>query len=335
MRVVVIGAGSIGQRHLRCFGRTGRAEVAVCEIDAALRQRVADQQQISRQFADLEELLASDWPQAAVVCTPAHLHVAMATALADRGLHLLIEKPLSTSLDGIGRLRATAAQRRVCVGVAYVYRAHPALAAMRTALARGDFGQPVEVVAVSGQHFPHYRPAYREIYYARRETGGGAVQDALTHVLNAAQWLVGPMTEAAADAQHCVLEGVEVEDTVHVVGRHAGVMASYSLNQHQAPNETNLTVVCRDGTVRFQMHRHAWQWCRHPETPWEEETFTLQRDDLFVRQAEDFLDSAATGRPTRCTLDEAAQTLSAQLAILDAAAQRQWRRIETVGAEAP
>src|SRR5690606_32808909 len=131
--------------------------------------------------------------------------------------------------------------RDVVAGVAYVYRAHPALEEMRQAIASGRFGRPVELVAVLGQHFPFYRPAYRTIYYRDRATGGGAIQDALTHVLNAGEWLVGPITRLACDAEHLVLDGVDVEDTVHLLARHGRVMASYSLNQHQAPNESTIT----------------------------------------------------------------------------------------------
>ncbi len=73
------------------------------------------------------------------------------------------------------------ANRGLIAGVAYPYRAHPTLAAMRDAIASGRFGKPLEVVVVAGQHFPTYRPAYRDIYYRDRATGGGAIQDALTH----------------------------------------------------------------------------------------------------------------------------------------------------------
>ena len=100
---------------------------------------------------------------------------------------------------GVAELMAEVERQWLTAAVAYVYRAHPALAAMREAIRSGRFGEPVQVVAVSGQHFPLYRPAYRDIYYKDRATGGGAVQDALTHVLNAAEWLVGPVTRLAAD----------------------------------------------------------------------------------------------------------------------------------------
>ena len=50
---------------------------------------------------------------------------------------------------------------------------------------------------------------------------------------------------------------MDVEDTVHVLARHGDVLASYSLNQHQAPNEVTLTVVCERGTVRWEARRTA------------------------------------------------------------------------------
>ena len=58
--------------------------------------------------------------------------------------------------------------------VAYVMRSHPALAAMRNAIQNGRFGEPVHLYATGGQHFPTYRPAYRDIYYRDRATGGDA-----------------------------------------------------------------------------------------------------------------------------------------------------------------
>ena len=117
-------------------------------------------------------------------------------------------------------------------GVAYVYRAHPALAEMKRAVDSGRFGKPVQIVSVTGQHFPTYRPAYREIYYTDRATGGAAVQDAMTHMINYGECLAGLVERLASDFAHQVLEDVEVEDTVHVLTRQGSVLGSYSLNQY-------------------------------------------------------------------------------------------------------
>ena len=53
---------------------------------------------------------------------------------------------------------------------------------------------------------------------------------------------------------HRVLEGVTVENTVHVLTRHGNVLGSYSLNQYQSPNESTITVICDRGTVRWESH---------------------------------------------------------------------------------
>lgn len=327
-KLLVIGVGSIGERHLRCFRSTGRVEAAFVEVSPDLRESIRDRYPVAGAFDSLEAGLA--WqPTLAVVATPAPLHVGQATRLLKAGVHTLIEKPLSTTTDEVDALLAAADRPGLVSGVAYVYRCHPLLTAMREALQTGRFGKPVELIAVSGQHFPLYRPAYRTIYYSSHAHGGGAIQDALTHVLNAGEWLVGPIDRLVADAAHQVLEGVDVEDTVHVLARHGKVMASYSLNQHQAPNESTFTVVCERGTVRCEFHHHRWRWMSEPSGEWHDEMIApLERDAVFIAQAEMFLDAIEGRRPVLCPLGEGLQTLRVNLAALTSLREQRWQTIE-------
>ena len=316
--VLIVGAGSIGELHLRCFLATARGCVSFVEVNPELRATIAARYPAAAAYASLEGALERP-PDAAVIATPAPLHVPQATQLVERGVHVLIEKPLSVAMDGVEALCELVTKRRVVAGVAYVMRAQPALAEMREAIVSGRFGKPLQLVAVSGQNFPFYRPAYRSTYYARRATGGGAVQDALTHVLNAGQWLVGGIDRVVADAAHMVVEGVEVEDTVNVLARHGGgrVLASYSLNQHQAPNETTISVVCECGAARFEVHHGCWRSCERPGEPWTTHGGApLERDVPFVRQADEFMNAVEGKVAPLCTLDEGVATLRANLAIL-------------------
>ncbi len=325
--ILVIGVGSIGERHLRCFQKTGRARLAVCEINPDLRARVMREYQIDRGYADLEAALAEPW-DAAIVATPANLHVPMALRLAEAGVHLLLEKPVSTSMDGIDALRQAVRNQNLHAAVAYVYRVNPILCAMREAIASGRFGRPVEVVAVSGQHFPTYRPAYREIYYRDRARGGGAIQDALTHIFNAVEWLVGPVDRVIVDAAHQLLEGVEVEDAVHALTRHGRVMGCFSMNQYQAPNEMTISVICENGTARFENHRCRWRWMTRPEEPWHDEPHEpFARDAWFIEQAGVLLDVLEGKVPPPCSLEEGIQTLRVNLAALASMDQGTWQTI--------
>jgi predicted dehydrogenase len=299
------------------------------EINPELRNRIASQYRVDG-YASLAEALAAK-PELAVIATPAHLHVPIAIELTGAGIHLLIEKPLSTSLDGLNELAAVARDNHCVVGVAYVYRSFPALAEMRTAIVEGRFGKPLEIIGVSGQNFPTYRPAYRETYYASHRTGGGAIQDALTHVINAAEWIVGPIDRLVADAAHQKLAGVEVEDTVHVLTRHGSVLGSFSLNQHQSPNESTLTVICERGTARWEAHRQRWRWMADPDTPWQDVTYEREeRDAAFIRQANHFLAAASGQGKPACSLADAEQTLRVNLAMLRSVESGQWEQIRGV-----
>lgn len=326
-RVLIIGAGSIGERHLRCFQKTDRCDVALVEINADLRRGVAERYGLKAAFASLDEALQHRH-DAAVIATPAPWHVPMAVQLAEAGIHLLIEKPLSTSLEGVDRLLETVQRTGITAGMAYVLRHHPLIRSLRQAIQSGLIGTPVELVAVTGQNFPTYRPAYRTIYYRDRATGGGAIQDALTHLINAGEWLTGPVTRLVADAAHQVLEGVEVEDTVHVLARQGRVLSSYSLNQHQAPNEFTLSIIGERGVARCELHAGRWRWITEPDGTWQEETIPpLERDTLFVAQANAFLDAIKRRGAMACSLQEGLQTLRVNLAALASADSGQWQSI--------
>lgn len=318
MNILIVGSGSIGERHLRCFQQVG-ATVALCEPMDERRQQVAERYQLKETFAALERAAERSW-DAAVICTPAHLHVKHAVMLASKTPALLIEKPLATNIEDVEQLRVATAGK--IVQAAYVMRIHPAVQAVRDCLASGRIGKLLEVTVVAGQHFPTYRPAYREIYYARRETGGGAIQDAATHMFDLVQHLVGRWDWIFCDAGHQALAGVEVEDTVHLVGRIGGgrVMATVALNQFMAPNETRLQLNGDRGSLKIHFDEHRWGSFVFGDQAWTwSEPLVQERDDLFRWQAQRFLEVAAGRAESACSLDDAHHTLQVNLAALASA----------------
>ncbi len=264
-----------------------------------------------------------------MIATPAQLHIPMAKQCAEAGLNMLIEKPLSISDDGVDDLIKLVEQKKLIAAVAYTYRSHPIVREMRDAIASGRFGKPVEIISTWGQHFPKYRPAYRSTYYTSRASGGGAIQDVMTHAINAGEFFVGPIERLMADAAHMVLEGVTVEDTVHVIARHrGGIMGCYSLNQHQTPNENNITVVCERGTARFELVNARWLSMVEQGGEWKvENQFSLERDDIFVHQAGLLLDLLEGKCAPPCSLAEARQTLRVNLAVIAASENPAWRTL--------
>ncbi len=326
--VLIVGVGSIGERHLRCFEATGRADVGLAEVNPTLRATVADRYKTKRVYDSLDAALAAGAWDMALIATPAQFHIAQATQCVKAGLNVLIEKPLSTSTDGIEGLLAAVKEQGVIVGVAYTHRSIVPLGGAREAVLSGKFGTPVQVVVNCGQHFPFFRPAYKDIYYKDRKTGGGAIQDALTHMVNAVEWLVGPMTQVIGDAQHLVLESVTVEDTVHLLARHGKVMVSYQLNQHQYANEVTVQINCTKGVVKYEAHNGRFLTWTSPSEPAVENKYpAMERDTAYINQANLFMDALEEKAPFVCSLEDGLQTLKANLAILACADAPAWKTV--------
>lgn len=317
---LIIGCGSIGERHLRCFQKTGRCSVAACDTNPTLLATIKERYGVAV-FASLDAALAEARFDSVVICTPAHLHLPIAIKLLNLRLHVFIEKPLAIDTALVPQVREAIAQAQRYVAVAYVYHLMPWVANAREFLKQGELGKVLHVSSMSGQHFPTFRPAYRDIYYTRHELGGGAIQDALTHLVNAVEWLIGPCTRVYCDAAHQALEGVTVEDTVNVTARHGQVLVSFAMTQFQTPNENTLLIHCENGSVKIETNHQRWGVMRRGDTDWTwHQTPPQERDDMFIAQANAFLDGVEGRDTPLCTFEEAVQTLKFNQAALRSAA---------------
>jgi predicted dehydrogenase len=314
--ILVIGCGSIGERHVRTLLATQRTEVTACDNRPLIREQMAQRYGVAT-VADWTAALHEAAITGVVIATPAPHHVPMATRWLEAGRNVLLEKPLALALPGVDELIALRDRSGRFAAVAYVLHFVPALQAARKFLLAGSFGPVRHVVVNSGQHFPLFRPAYREIYYRDRAQGGGAIQDALTHLANGVEWIVGPTTRVFCDAAHQVLEGVTVEDTVNVTARNGDALVSYALNQFQAVNETRWDFHAVNGSVRVEVNAQRWGIMARGETDWTWHAAPVaERDQLYLAQVNAFLDGCA-GRPQPlCTLEEGRQTLRFNLAAL-------------------
>jgi predicted dehydrogenase len=316
-RVLVIGGGGIGERHVRCFLATGRCTVAVAELNPARLAELTSRYRIPGD-TDAIAMLDSGVYDCAVIATPAPLHLAQASAAAIRGCHVLIEKPLSLSLQGCAACADLAATNQRVLAVGYVYRANPVLRQFREFVIQSNGLEQIRQLTINaGQPFDLYRPDYARTYYAKPEMGGGAIQDAVTHLLDLIAWFLGPPSLVSAQSAHLVLSGVNVEDTVHLFSRHQHALACLSLNQFQAANELTVTLNTPDSLFRVEPHLQRfgrytrqngeWEWHQQP---------MVDRDTPFIDQAHGFLDAVEGRGEPLCTFSAGLSALRFQLATL-------------------
>jgi predicted dehydrogenase len=179
---LVIGQGSIGQRHARVLNVLG-CDVAVVSRHGAGRHRC---------YADLDAALAREDPAYVVIAneTAAHGDTLRALALCDFSGAVLVEKPLFKDPAPVPENGF----RGLFVG--YQLRFHPAVAWLADALA----GQrAVNVTVAAGSYLPDWRPGrdYSQVYSADAAAGGGVLRD-LSHELDLVTWMLGPWQSLCA-----------------------------------------------------------------------------------------------------------------------------------------
>ena len=311
-RVLVVGAGSIGERHARCFLSAGVPSVSVVELREQRRAELRERYPLDEIFASLDDVTMADFG-VVVVCVPAHLHVDVSIRALDAGCHVFVEKPLALSLDEADRLLDAAAKSGRVTGVAYVYRHIPPVVRLRELLCSGAIGPVRHICTALGQHFPQFRPDFREIYFRSHATGGGTIHDALTHVVNCVQWCVGLEQYVTCRAEHLVLPDIEVEDTAMITLRTPGErLASLNLNQFQLNNDGWMEFAGEVGTLRYEMAGARCGLYKDGEWTWESHPF--ERDDTFVSEAKNFLAAVEGREAVTCTLEEGYETLRTILA---------------------
>jgi len=229
MRVLVVGAGSIGMRHIRNLLSLG-VEVLVYRYRTSLAEDLTKEFNV-RVYQTLEEALDSK-PEAVVVCNRTDQHLAVAIGAAERGLHLFIEKPLSHSLEGIDRLSFLVGENQLVVEGGCMMRFHPNLVWIQNALREGFLGDVYFARVVVGQYLPDWRSDkdYRLSYSARIEQGGGVVFD-LIHELDYLTWWFGDVEDVAAILRHISNLEITSEDVAQILLLfRCGVMAEVHMD---------------------------------------------------------------------------------------------------------
>lgn len=225
-RVLIVGLGSIGQRHLRL----ARMLLPQADIRVLRHQPCKDLPEFTNGcFSHLDEAI-SFAPQFAVIASPASFHLPTAMALANVGTHLLIEKPLASELEGIKELLACCQSRQVVLLTGYNLRFLPSLQKYRQLLHSNAIGRVFSVRCEIGQYLPNWRPGsdYRQSVSARRELGGGALLE-LSHELDYLRWIFGEVDWVSASLSKQSALEIDVEDTAHLTLGFNGVEGAGAL----------------------------------------------------------------------------------------------------------
>lgn len=184
-KIIIIGFGSIGQRHYRNLRNLGFADVWVFDAD---KSKTADKDLKVAPRLDVKNLEQFD---IAFICSPSNLHIKHALLAAHAGCDLFIEKPLSHNLKGINKLLKICRQKKLVSMVACNLRFNHCLKFIKKYLDEGKLGKIYSIYLETGYYLPFWRPKqdYRQSYSAKKITGGGIILDGGIHNFDLLFWL--------------------------------------------------------------------------------------------------------------------------------------------------
>ena len=221
MKILITGCGSIGKRHAK--NAANLAETAVVDINPKVAKDCARKLRIQA-FTDIKSAL--EWnPDGVVVATPTNLHIPVAMASVESGANVLIEKPISNSLDGVDAFLKRSESLGRKVFVVCNMRFHPGISALHRNL--DLIGRPFFARAHVGNFLPKMRPNsdYRKLYCASKAQGGGVILDAI-HEIDYLMWIFGTVHKVICDATKLSDLEIDVEDYACICLRHENNVAA-------------------------------------------------------------------------------------------------------------
>lgn len=230
MKFLVVGGGSIGKRHMRNLLAIGIAPEDVAAVDPRedRRQEILETVGIGKAYESLESALDAQDFDAACICSPTSMHIPQATLLANKGVHIFMEKPLANDLEGIEDLKAAVETNGVAVLMAYIFRFTAPVQKLKELLDSGCIGEVLFVRGEFSEYLPDWHPweDYRSFYMAKKSMGGGSILDQ-SHIMDLVHYLLGGFDEVfAVNTKISSLE-IEADDIASMtVKLKSGVLAS-------------------------------------------------------------------------------------------------------------
>jgi predicted dehydrogenase len=309
LRVGLIGAGQVAERHAAAFAACPEASVtAVADPDRARGERLAAECE-ARWLASAGELLASG-VDAVVVCVPHDLHLEVAVAAAERGAHILLEKPIANTLDEADAILAAVERAGVRLMIGFVHRFRTEALEAARLLREGAIGEPAIVLdrfcSLGGPHPPAW-------VWSRARAGGGVLMYGGIHAIDRLLWLLSDEVVSTAAQLHRSYGYGDVEDGLVAMlrfSRGASATLVESSPPYGRPGGWATDVFGTEGAIRIQ----TGEWVEHTSAAGTQ-TVMSGDDRHFERQAAEFVTALREDREPSVTGHDGRAALAAALEI--------------------
>ncbi len=256
LKVAIIGCGSVSSVHFAATTANPVATLmAVCDIKKERAKKASEKFGVPY-YLDYKEVLAQK-PDVIHICTPHHVHAEVAIAAANKGIHVLTEKPMAVNLHDADRMIQAAKDNNVTLGVFFQNRYNLSSLAVKEAVDSGELGK-----ILGGRLFVTW--LRDDAYYSKSDwkgtwdmEGGGVLIDQAIHTMDLMQWIMGPIHSLAGSIDNRTHDIIHVEDMAEatVFFQNGAIGSVYACNFYTYDADVLLEVHGANGVARLEKEK--------------------------------------------------------------------------------
>jgi len=250
-RIGLVGCGRISERHFDAIAHTPAMQlVAVCD-DVEERARQAGEKMSVPFYTNFAQMLDERACEVVAICTPSGLHPRHGIMAAEKGAHVICEKPMATRLEEADALVHACDDAGVYLFVVKQNRLNPAIQLLKRSIDLGRFGR----IYLANTTVRWQRPqSYYDLapWRGTWEFDGGAFMNQASHYVDMIQWLVGPVESVSAKTA-TLARRIESEDTgVALLRFRNGALGTIEVTMLAHPRnlEGSVTILGEKGSVK-------------------------------------------------------------------------------------
>ena len=331
MKGLIIGCGSIGERHLHNLKKIGIREIAIYDKDKKRVNELSIKYKVQK-FHNLDSALSIK-PDFSLICTYPNSHLEIANTCVDANSHIFIEKPISSNLIGVERMLKKARSKKLQVAVGYNLRFEKGLSLIKKKLQSSIISTPLTIFGEWGHNIKLWKPGtdYRNHYVLKK--GSGIILDD-SHEYDYFRWLLGDDVKSV----YCQTKKIssirtETESIATIILKfRKGTIASLVIDYIRPNYERRCHIIGEKGDLKWEYIPIGSGWRNYDTKAHSKVTtnfvqhksimhnnFIVKSNDMYILEVQNFVHSIITNKKPMVDGWEGLKTMKIGIAALQSA----------------
>tara|TARA_Y100000310_G_scaffold333621_1_gene411545 strand:- start:3075 stop:4115 length:1041 start_codon:yes stop_codon:yes gene_type:complete len=334
LRSLIIGCGSIGERHLHNIKKIGIKDIGILDTNKTRVNSLAKKYSVKK-FYDLDSALSFK-PDFSIICTLPESHISIANSCINSGSHVFVEKPLSSNLKNVIPMLKKAKTKKLKVGVGYNLRFDKGINLLKYKLQQKEIGRPLSILITFGHNIKFWRPGtnYKNHYILKK--GGGIILDG-SHEYDYLRWLF----EDEIKSVYCQTRNTdsiktETESFASIILKtKKGLIANLNIDYLRPFYERSCYIIGEKGSLRWEYNLTKSAWSTYTQKVNSKVTLQLlsksssqvfnniiRVNDMYINEIRNFVESIVLNKKPLVDGFDGLNTLRLGIAALESAKKK-------------